>query len=72
MDIVLLDTGTGVTTNVTDGNGYPWYIDYTSDYIYWSDNNLQLCLTVQQFQGIYQLCHFYFCILTVSCRIDKY
>ena len=29
-------------------------------------------LTVQQFQGIYQLCHFYFCILTVSCRIDKY
>jgi hypothetical protein len=39
MDIVLLDTGTGVTTNVTDGNGYAWFIDYTSDYIYWADSS---------------------------------
>ena len=38
-DIVLLDTGTGVTTNITEGNDHPWYIDYNyiTGYIYWSN-----------------------------------
>jgi hypothetical protein len=40
-DIVLLDTDTGVTTTISEGNSYAWYIDYhyTADYIYWSDRN---------------------------------
>jgi hypothetical protein len=39
MNLVLLDTGTGETTNISDGNDYPWYIDYTTGYIYWSDGS---------------------------------
>ena len=40
-DIVLLDTGTGVTTTISTGNLYVLFLDYhyTAGYIYWSDMN---------------------------------
>ena len=40
-DIVLLDTGTGVTTTIFTGNEYALFLDYhyTAGYIYWSDMN---------------------------------
>ena len=40
-DIVLLDTGTGVTTTISTGNLYVLFLDYhyTAGYIYWSDTN---------------------------------